>query len=288
MIAFACPHCGQKNSVGDEWAGQRGACPGCNQVVDIPAAPAPSATPIVFACEHCRHKLSVPGAWAGKKGQCPACNQIVPIPASSTTDTFTSLAQRQPTVPAPSAPPPAPAPAQAPADIVFKCAHCNNTLSVPSEWAGKKGQCPNCQQAVRIPAASAPAQTESEIIFACEHCDRKVCVGSAWAGKQGQCPHCQGTILIPLTSTRTYGLVEDDPEDERRRQPKYAPYEEDRRRKKPLYGQDADPPRYRDRTDGGSGDGNNSVIGWIAFVLIFVVGNIILYSTTGWIIIPRR
>ncbi len=31
-------------------------------------------------------------------------------------------------------------------------------------------------------------------------------------------------------------------------------------------------------------------MGWIIFILIFGVGNIILYNTTGWIIlpIPRR
>jgi hypothetical protein len=32
--------------------------------------------------------------------------------------------------------------------------------------------------------------------------------------------------------------------------------------------------------------GNNSVVGWVVFILIFGVGNYILYQTTGWLIIP--
>jgi len=35
-----------------------------------------------------------------------------------------------------------------------------------------------------------------------------------------------------------------------------------------------------ERSDGGG------AMGWIIFILIFGVGNLILYSTTGWFIIP--
>lgn len=35
-------------------------------------------------------------------------------------------------------------------------------------------------------------------------------------------------------------------------------------------------------------DEDGSGWGWIVFILIFVVGNFILYHTTGWVIIPRR
>lgn len=37
-------------------------------------------------------------------------------------------------------------------------------------------------------------------------------------------------------------------------------------------------------------DGGNGLIGWIIFILIFGVGNLILYATTGifFIPIPRR
>jgi hypothetical protein len=33
-------------------------------------------------------------------------------------------------------------------------------------------------------------------------------------------------------------------------------------------------------------DSNSGVWGWVLFILIFGVGNLILYSTTGWLIIP--
>jgi hypothetical protein len=33
-------------------------------------------------------------------------------------------------------------------------------------------------------------------------------------------------------------------------------------------------------------DSSSGVWGWVLFILIFGVGNLILYSTTGWLIIP--
>ena len=51
--------------------------------------------------------------------------------------------------------------------------------------------------------------------------------------------------------------------------------------------------RFRQTTsnDGGGGGGddcNSQVVGWIVFILIFGVGNAILYSTTGIFFIPIR
>jgi hypothetical protein len=50
--------------------------------------------------------------------------------------------------------------------------------------------------------------------------------------------------------------------------------------------------RFRQQPpSGGGGDGddcNSQVIGWVVFILIFGVGNAILYSTTGMLIIPIR
>ncbi len=37
-----------------------------------------------------------------------------------------------------------------------------------------------------------------------------------------------------------------------------------------------------------SDDDEGGVMGYVVFFLIFVVGNFILYMTTGWVIIPRR
>jgi hypothetical protein len=38
----------------------------------------------------------------------------------------------------------------------------------------------------------------------------------------------------------------------------------------------------------GGGSGGNQLVGWLVFLLIFGVGNAILYATTGWLIIPIR
>ena len=35
-------------------------------------------------------------------------------------------------------------------------------------------------------------------------------------------------------------------------------------------------------------EGGSGIMGWVIFLLIFVVGNVILYATTGIILIPRR
>jgi prepilin-type processing-associated H-X9-DG protein len=44
MIRFNCPQCGMHVEVDDQYAGQSGPCPGCNQVITIPAVAAPTAS----------------------------------------------------------------------------------------------------------------------------------------------------------------------------------------------------------------------------------------------------
>jgi hypothetical protein len=47
-------------------------------------------------------------------------------------------------------------------------------------------------------------------------------------------------------------------------------------------------PRFPVRTTSDSGEGGGGGIwGWVIFILIFGVGNAILYATTGWILIPK-
>ena len=43
--------------------------------------------------------------------------------------------------------------------ISFKCSHCQATLKVGDELAGKRGKCPKCQAPVQIPAATNPTAT---------------------------------------------------------------------------------------------------------------------------------
>ncbi|MBY0231613.1 MAG: hypothetical protein K2W96_20195 [Gemmataceae bacterium] len=65
--------------------------------------------------------------------------------------------------------------------------------------------------------------------------------------------------------------------------------------RKPEYRDDRDDRGGRDRyredqpqQGGGGDDCNSQVIGWVVFILIFGVGNLILYQTTGMLIIPIR
>ncbi len=293
MIAFVCPHCQQQNTVGDEWAGRQGECPACRQGVEIPAAATPSAAPVVFPCVYCGHKLSVAGAYAGRTGQCPACRRDLQIPLASVPVSAAGPTRPRPTPePEPDVPEPA-------GDVVFSCGHCGNKLSVPRQWAGKQGTCPACNRAVRIPAHPAPASPPprapagGKIVFHCVQCGRKASVGAEWAGKPGRCPWCNAALQVPLASTvpgdepprETYALA-DEPDDGRAarpRPPDFGPADYRPPRTRPPYDPADDPVLPRD-----TGGGDYSAIGWVALIVIFVIGNIILYKATGWILIPRR
>ncbi|MDT4895627.1 MAG: hypothetical protein QOH25_704 [Acidobacteriota bacterium] len=58
----------------------------------------------------------------------------------------------------------------------------------------------------------------------------------------------------------------------------------------PGYQQGQPPAQYNQQWQNpqtqASTDSNSGVWGWVIFILIFGVGNLILYSTTGWLIIP--
>ena len=43
MIDYGCPHCGQRYSLGDEWAGRDARCQKCNNVIRVPGTPAAAA-----------------------------------------------------------------------------------------------------------------------------------------------------------------------------------------------------------------------------------------------------
>lgn len=58
----------------------------------------------------------------------------------------------------------------------------------------------------------------------------------------------------------------------------------------PGYQQGQPPSPYNQQgqpyQDQANTDSNSGVWGWVIFILIFGLGNLILYSTTGWFIIP--
>jgi hypothetical protein len=108
--------------------------------------------------------------------------------------------------------------------IKFNCPHCQKSLRVNVELAGKKARCPGCRQPLRVPtlepppaapdvealAASAladepppvPAPEEPKqlatISFTCPQCDEKVEVSADLAGKQTPCPECRRIVKVPL------------------------------------------------------------------------------------------
>lgn len=67
---------------------------------------------------------------------------------TSTSNTFAPATSRHATVPTPTRPAGASA---APMVIRFQCGTCQEKLSVPGRFAGRKGACPNCGTVNRVP-----------------------------------------------------------------------------------------------------------------------------------------
>ena len=75
--------------------------------------------------------------------------------------------------------------------IKFACSKCGKHIRVDEKYAGKKGKCPGCGEAVVVPGKSAA------IRFSCEHCGHAIKVAQRYAGKKGKCPKCQQTVVVP-------------------------------------------------------------------------------------------
>ncbi len=161
--------------------------------------------PIEFQCTSCNQVVITPDETAGKKGRCPHCNEIQRIPSTS----------GQADSPAGAEPP----------TIEFQCNSCNELVTIPAEFAGKKGKCPYCQSVIQIPLSSTakktsapkpaaaasrpqaprtpPPQAEQQlgsIEFSCSSCGELVVTPASAAGKKGKCPHCREVVLIPKKS----------------------------------------------------------------------------------------
>lgn len=117
------------------------------------------------------------------------------------------------------------------------------------------------------------------IRFPCPGCQREISVDNSLAGMSGKCSYCGGDMTIPEAFSpgaktdydRDNELVRADrPRGDYRNLDKQNPYE-----------------RYPDPNQK-QGGGGNAAMGWVIFILIFGVGNVILYATTGWLIIPIR
>jgi transcription elongation factor Elf1 len=198
---------------------------------------------IRFNCEHCGAVVRAPETAAGRGGVCPQCRKRVCIPqdaspaGASGDDIYAiepvdesprraataAVGPEQPRVPLPSGPL---------LHIRFECPTCLSVIKAPRSVAGKKSNCPNCGERVRIPvpdeqddspieiiedsgpralelktdiAADAPApsapvlpeEPESHVHFACPHCGSSIKAPRATAGKKSTCPSCKGRVRIP-------------------------------------------------------------------------------------------
>src|SRR5262249_5719676 len=106
--------------------------------------------------------------------------------------------------------------------IRFNCPHCQKSLKVSAELAGRRARCPGCKQAIAIPTLDPVVSAEVEdlaaaalsdelkpeekpeeketgpIKFQCPYCDEMVEVSADLAGKQTPCPECKRIVKVPV------------------------------------------------------------------------------------------
>ena len=131
-----------------------------------------------------------------------------------------------------------------------------------------------------------PSGQPGEIPFQCPSCRRLVRVPAQTAGQQWTCPSCNEWVHVPggpAAGPTPYAAAPPSGSSP----PRYDDYGGD---PYALSAQErAEFERLRAQQyqgGGGGGGGGNAALGWLIFILIFGVGNVILYMTTGIFIIP--
>jgi len=83
--------------------------------------------------------------------------------------------------------------------IKFSCSNCNKKISIPDNYAGKRGKCPQCGQVVSIPTPQEGTVQDSQAIikFRCPSCNQKIGVTENYAGKRVRCAKCRQPIQVP-------------------------------------------------------------------------------------------
>lgn len=121
-----------------------------------------------------------------------------------------------------------------------------------------------------------PSSPNANIEFPCPTCKKQLKVPAEMAGRAGNCPSCNEWITIPRPGEESI----------REGLPAYQSYQ----------GGDKDPYALTDRErqeyemlkaqHEQQNSGQSQMMGWVIFILIFGVGNLILYATTGIFLIP--
>lgn len=136
--------------------------------------------------------------------------------------------------------------------IEVNCPSCSKRLRAPDTAAGKRVRCPQCQTAVAVPPPAAPPPA---------------------AGV--------GDLLDEYAAS-------DQAQQQAQQQEMLQRREEFHAQRRLEIKKAAAQPKPRPATESSDSEGSGFPTGWVVFFLIFGVGNVILYLTTGWIIIPAK
>jgi hypothetical protein len=143
-------------------AGKKGRCQDCNTVMVIPCLPPASGVwsdfdesriyliagaelatmsdglkAVRFSCLRCGKRLWLPNRQTHKKAECAGCALVMRLSTAASVGTTSADAIHQ-----------------VDDSIRFKCPECQHAVHIESEFANKKGRCPECDAVIDIPGFS--------------------------------------------------------------------------------------------------------------------------------------
>ncbi len=93
--------------------------------------------------------------------------------------------------------------------IQFHCPNCHAQLKLKDQYAGRRGQCPQCQAMIVVPAIATAASSSvttkdagraeqpATIDFRCTGCNKRIRAPQKAAGRQVACPGCGVKLRVP-------------------------------------------------------------------------------------------
>ena len=133
------------------------------------------------------------------------------------------------------------------------------------------------------------------IEVSCPGCGKKLRAPDSVAGKRVKCPQCSTPVPVPSPASGATPLAVGDLLDEAissqqaqqnaQQQAWLQQVEQEAGRRRAEARKAAAKPMPMPRSE--SSDSEGSGMGWVWFLLIFGLGNVILYLTTGWLLIPK-